>query len=159
MKNLIGKDDKSGTPRGVHDDKEDYWKTPLISKPPYPDMFGDIYLFHSKAGAYIGMKPKVPQLEVVQLREKLIEEEYREVVDALHSENLASIAQELVDLIVVTLGTAVSYGIDLNQVWNLVQKANMAKVGGPKREDGKILKPEGWQRPDVATEIKKQRGE
>lgn len=43
-------------------------------------------------------------------------------------------------------------------VWNLVQKANMAKVDPvtgkiKRREDGKILKPDGWVAPDA--EIKK----
>lgn len=45
-----------------------------------------------------------------------------------------------------------------NDVWNLVQKANMAKVDSvtgkvKRREDGKILKPDGWAAPDA--EIKK----
>ena len=37
-------------------------------------------------------------------------------------------------------------------VWNEVQRANMAKVGlggVKKREDGKVLKPDGWTPPDV----------
>jgi len=45
-----------------------------------------------------------------------------------------------------------------NDVWNLVQSANMAKVDSvtgkvKRREDGKILKPDGWIAPDA--EIKK----
>lgn len=45
-----------------------------------------------------------------------------------------------------------------SDVWNLVQKANMAKVDPvtgkvKRREDGKILKPDGWVAPDA--EIKK----
>lgn len=40
--------------------------------------------------------------------------------------------------------------IDLPDVWEAVQAANMAKEGGGTREDGKILKPPGWQAPDIA---------
>jgi predicted HAD superfamily Cof-like phosphohydrolase len=36
-------------------------------------------------------------------------------------------------------------------VWKEVHRSNMAKLEGGvrKREDGKILKPEGWTPPDV----------
>ena len=37
-----------------------------------------------------------------------------------------------------------------------IQRTNMAKVGGPVREDGKRLKPPGWQPPDIEGELKKQ---
>jgi predicted HAD superfamily Cof-like phosphohydrolase len=158
MKNLIGKNNESGCVRGVNEDKEDYWDFPPGAKSSYPDMYNDVLAFHHKFNAHIGAKPKVPPLEVVELRRTLIDEECEEVIDALASENLAEIAKELADLIVVTLGTAVAYGIDLNPVWDLVHKSNMAKTGGGNRNDGKILKPLNWEKPDIAKEINRQRG-
>lgn len=47
-------------------------------------------------------------------------------------------------------------GIDLGPVFEEVHRANMAKVGGPTRADGKILKPEGWTPPDVAGVLRRQ---
>ena len=50
-------------------------------------------------------------------------------------------------------------GYNVQGAWDEVLKTNMAKVD-PKtgkvrrREDGKILKPEGWQPPDMSKFIK-----
>lgn len=40
--------------------------------------------------------------------------------------------------------------IDLDPFFREVHRANMEKLKGPKREDGKQLKPEGWQPPRIA---------
>jgi len=54
-------------------------------------------------------------------------------------------------------------GINLSKVFDVVHNANMAKRDPKtmqfiKREsDGKVLKPEGWQAPDILAEIKKQK--
>lgn len=47
-------------------------------------------------------------------------------------------------------------GIDLRPVWSEVHAANMRKTTGPVREDGKRLKPEGWQPPDIAGVLRAQ---
>lgn len=54
----------------------------------------------------------------------------------------------LCDLTYVTMGGAISAGINLERHFDEVHQANMRKLSGPKREDGKQLKPEGWQPPD-----------
>lgn len=64
--------------------------------------------------------------------------------------DLAAIAKEAVDVHVVTSGIAVEYGIPEDAVYMAVAESNLAKVGGPTREDGKSLKPDGWRPPDVA---------
>lgn len=71
----------------------------------------------------------------------------------------ACLAQELADVCVVTLGTAVAAGIDLAPVFDEVMTANDRKVGpGARvREDGKLLKPEGWVGPDVAAVLERQK--
>lgn len=51
--------------------------------------------------------------------------------------------------LVSTIGYVASYyEIPLDRFWEEVQRANMAKVGGPIRADGKRLKPPGWRGPD-----------
>jgi predicted HAD superfamily Cof-like phosphohydrolase len=68
--------------------------------------------------------------------------------------NLVQIFDGLNDVVVVTLGAGFSLGLPMAQGWKEVHGTNMAKVD-PKtgmvrrREDGKVLKPEGWTPPDL----------
>lgn len=110
----------------------------------------DVLEFHRILGVYIGQRPRLPDPEVRRLRARLIREEAGELLSALESGSLVGIASESADLIVVVLGTCISCGIDLEPVWDEVHKSNMAKAGGPRREDGKVLKPEGWKSPKIA---------
>lgn len=66
-----------------------------------------------------------------------------------HAADFAEIAKEVCDVHVVVSGTAAEYGIPEDRVYAEVHRSNMAKVGGPVREDGKMLKPDGWTPPDV----------
>lgn len=103
--------------------------------------------FHLKFGATVGATPDVRD---VGLRRCLIAEEAGEEDEALCDRDLPGIAKELCDVIFVCLGTAVACGIDLAPIFYAVWFSNMLKVGGGKRDDGKILKPPGWPPPDVA---------
>lgn len=64
--------------------------------------------------------------------------------------NLVETADALADIAYVTVGAAVTWGIPLAEVVDEVHASNMTKVGGDKREDGKILKPVGYRPPAVA---------
>ena len=70
--------------------------------------------------------------------------------DKLAHADLENAIKELCDLIYVSIGRAVTMGIDLDPFWSEGQRANMAKATGPKRDDGKQLKPDGWRPPDIA---------
>ena len=120
------------------------------------DWQGDVLLFHKRFGAYIGSINSEIPLRVNELRSSLIGEEHKELQEALDSGDKAQIAKESADLIYVILGSLVSYGINLNPVWDAVQYSNMQKVGGKSRPDGKVLKPEGWKAPDINAIIKEQ---
>ena len=120
------------------------------------NIFDDVRAFHTKFGCTTRSWPGIPGHEVVNLREDLIREELDELSDACDDENLPQIAKECADLIYVTVGLALAYGIDLGPVWKLVHDSNMDKVGGEKRDDGKILKPNGWKSPDITAEIQRQ---
>ena len=115
--------------------------------------------FHVKFGCTVNDRPtfEVPR-KVAALRTRLHEEELFELNVAMDHNDLEEIADALADSIYVLLGTAVTYGIDLAPIFAEVHRTNMAKDGGATREDGKILKPEGWQPPDIAGLIEKQRG-
>lgn len=116
----------------------------------------DILDFHKVCGHCISEKPGIPTRKVKQLRYSLVKEEMQETLNAILEDNLVGIADGVADSIVVLLGTAISYGIDMQPIWDEVHKSNMAKVGGEKRSDGKQLKPEGWSPPDVEGILRKQ---
>jgi predicted HAD superfamily Cof-like phosphohydrolase len=114
-----------------------------------PDYYGDVLAFHRKFGCSIGARPAEPDEATVKLRVSLISEEVTELVDAIDRGDIAEIADGGGDLIFVVIGTLISYGISLDPVWRAIAAANLAKEGGGKREDMKILKPVGWQAPDI----------
>jgi predicted HAD superfamily Cof-like phosphohydrolase len=70
--------------------------------------------------------------------------------------NLVQRMDALVDLIYFACGAAVVEGIDLEPIFDIVQKANMAKLGPDGkpilRADGKIMKPPGWVSPRKSIE-------
>jgi predicted HAD superfamily Cof-like phosphohydrolase len=90
----------------------------------------------------------------------LIEEEHKELKQALTDNNDVEILDALVDILVVTVGAIHSAGMDAEGAWKEVMKTNFAKIDREtgkvrKREDGKVLKPVGWEPPVLAPFIKK----
>lgn len=122
------------------------------------DWFRDIVDMFEAFDAYIGSKPEVPPEKVLELRKTLIKEEVKELLEALDIGDLVKIAVEITDAIVVILGTAISYGIDIRPVWDEIHKSNLAKVGGGKRQNGKVLKPANWKPPRVEEVLQNQQG-
>jgi predicted HAD superfamily Cof-like phosphohydrolase len=115
------------------------------------DMIGDVRAFHEQFGVPVADRVGWPPPYRIVLRRSLHTEEMRELEQAIcHSNSLPEVADAIADLIYVLIGTAHEFGIPLAAVWREVQAANMRKVGGATREDGKILKPDGWTPPDVA---------
>lgn len=124
------------------------------------DWYLDILDMHLAQRHYIGTRPAIPPDRVPILRRNLIKEEViAELLPALIEGNLERIADGIADSIVVLLGTAISYGIDIRPIWDEVHRTNMNKVGGIKRDDGKQLKPEGWKPPNVAGLLREQGAE
>lgn len=63
--------------------------------------------------------------------------------------DIVEVADGIADLIYVALGAAIAFGIDIDPIFEEVHRTNMEKVGGRTRDDGKILKPEGWEPPRI----------
>jgi hypothetical protein len=88
-----------------------------------------------------------------RLRRALICEEFKEYRDAEDADDAAATLDALVDLTYVIVGAALEYGWDFAGAFAAVHAANMAKLGPDgkpiMREDGKILKPEGWAPADL----------
>lgn len=91
---------------------------------------------------------------------KLIDEEYKELQEALAMVDEVETLDALIDILVVTIGAIHSAGYDAEGAWKEVMRSNFAKIDSEtgkvrKREDGKVLKPVGWTAPDLASFIKK----
>ena len=89
--------------------------------------------------------------EQYQLYCNLIREEFDELCE---SDNIVDDLDALVDILVVTIGAIHSLGANGEGAWNEVMRTNFAKIDPEtgkvrKREDGKVLKPEGWMPPDL----------
>ena len=110
---------------------------------------GDVKAFMFLMGQEIPASPQWPANDVVDMRLDLIEEEYAELLDGVTSKSLAETADAIIDLVYVALGFGHTLGLPMDELWDEVHRSNMAKAGGPRREDGKILKPEGWQPPNI----------
>jgi hypothetical protein len=70
--------------------------------------------------------------------------------------DMVELADGFADLDYVVEGARLEFGIHGQEIADEVQRANMAKVGGPIREDGKRLKPAGWKPPDIAGVLRAQ---
>jgi predicted HAD superfamily Cof-like phosphohydrolase len=143
------------------------------TKPPIPQPgltnAQKIVEFHDAVGSPVPPEPVVPALGILQLRQKLLQEEFAEASEAweqltavLQSDDPAQPADvtdwvhELTDLLYVTYGAILACGVDADAVFAEVHRANLSKAGGPRRADGKILKPPGWQPADVRSVIENQ---
>jgi predicted HAD superfamily Cof-like phosphohydrolase len=118
-------------------------------------LIDDVRDFHVACDIPISDKPQIPDAQRVQLRLDLINEEGTELFEACARGDIVGIADGIIDLVYVTLGMALEFGIPFQQVWDEVQNSNMRKRDPAtgkvrRREDGKILKPEGWTPPDIA---------
>ena len=83
----------------------------------------------------------------------LIEEESKELADAITAHDEVETLDALIDILVVTIGAIHSMGADAEGAWKEVMKTNFAKIDREtgkvrKREDGKVLKPIGWVPPE-----------
>tara|TARA_R110000765_G_scaffold250236_1_gene351788 strand:+ start:230 stop:676 length:447 start_codon:yes stop_codon:yes gene_type:complete len=92
---------------------------------------------------------------VLELRTKLIREEYAEVMHAISakSPDPEHILKELCDLVYVCVGMADVYNWNFDVAFNRVHASNMSKLDKNgkflRREDGKVLKSDNYIAPDM----------
>lgn len=122
----------------------------------------DVERFMAAADQYIGATPHLDENNEAQARLyiDLIDEEFRELCDGFLRRHIGDIADGGADLVWVVQGLFTTLGINFEQVWNEVRASNMSKVSDngkiKKREDGKILKPESYFKPDIDRVLKEQ---
>lgn len=83
------------------------------------------------------------------------------IINVSRSELIGEQGDALVDCYYYSLNAAAKKGINISKIFQVVHQANMNKrdpITGTflKREDGKIIKPDGWLPPNIQQEILKQ---
>jgi len=121
----------------------------------------DVEKFMAAADQYIGATPHLNENNEAQakLYIDLIDEEFRELCDGFLRRHIGDIADGGADLVWVVKGLFTTLGINFDQVWEEIRASNMSKVVDGKvirREDGKILKPDTYFKPDIEKVLKKQ---
>jgi len=111
--------------------------------------------FHEKYGAPSQSTPTMLTPKASLRRARLIVSEAAEFVEHADKGDLVEMVDALADILVVTYGTAVEMGVDLEPVFREVHRSNMSKNGGMDA-GGKILKGPGFSPPDILAELRKQ---
>ena len=116
--------------------------------------------FHEKFLQDMNSTPELLSIEESRLRFKLMEEENIEYLDAAKNEDIIEILDACADQLYILCGTILKHGLQdmIIPAFNLVHANNMAKLGPDGkpifREDGKIIKPEGFEKVELKTLFK-----
>ena len=120
--------------------------------------FKDVKIFMEKFGQMVKTKPQFPNDKTMQLRLDLIKEELSELEEAMKTKNLKEVADALTDILYVTYGAGYAYGVDLDQCFKEVQRANMSKLGEDGKpiynDQGKVMKGPNYTKPDLSKFVK-----
>ncbi len=100
-------------------------------------------------------EPAIGPQELVELRIKLLTEEVQEYAEAARTGDLVEVLDALADIGYILAGTIINHGMQhiFDEAFDEVHRSNMAKLVDGKvlrREDGKVMKPEGWMPPQLA---------
>ena len=118
-------------------------------------VFTDVQVFMSAAG----QTTTENNPEQALLYHKLIVEEFNEFCEARLTNDDVETIDACFDMMWVIVGYMLSRGWDNNKIWDEGALSNLRKIDKEtrkvlKREDGKVLKPEGWQPPNFTKFVK-----
>tara|TARA_Y100001934_G_scaffold251742_1_gene315138 strand:- start:384 stop:788 length:405 start_codon:yes stop_codon:yes gene_type:complete len=99
--------------------------------------------------------PGIGSKELIELRIKLLQEEVAEYAEAARGGDLVEVLDALADIAYILAGTVINHGMQhvFDDAFAEVHRSNMAKLVDGKvlrREDGKVMKPENWQPPNLS---------
>lgn len=109
-----------------------------------------------QASGQLDNPPTFADRDLRNLRWDLLNEEVNEYFDAELADDQVEAADGLADIIVIAYGTLLAYyGKEKTlRILDEVGRSNLDKIGPDgtvaRRDDGKILKPEGWRGPDIS---------
>ena len=115
--------------------------------------FEKVKEFMTTFGQEVKTSAEFPENKIVELRKKLIDEEFNELKDAINDNDIVEVADALTDILYVTYGAGHSFGIDLDKCFDEVQKSNMSKLGEDGNpiynEAGKVMKGPNYFKPNI----------
>ncbi|MDC0340482.1 nucleoside triphosphate pyrophosphohydrolase family protein [Candidatus Poseidoniaceae archaeon] len=105
--------------------------------------------------------PDIGSEELIELRIKLLKEEVEEYAEAARAGDLVEVLDALADIGYILAGTILNHGMQniYDDAFDEVHRSNMAKLVDGKvlrREDGKVMKPQGWTAPQLAQFVTKE---
>jgi predicted HAD superfamily Cof-like phosphohydrolase len=105
--------------------------------------------------------PDIGPEELIELRIKLLREEVEEYAEAARAGDLVEVIDALADIGYILAGTILNHGMQniYDDAFDEVHRSNMAKLVDGKvlrREDGKVMKPQGWTPPQLAQFVTKE---
>jgi predicted HAD superfamily Cof-like phosphohydrolase len=119
-----------------------------------------VRVFHRAFGLDARGTPTRVSPGLAAQRRDLLVEEAAEVAEVSVDGPLDRLAHELADVVYVAYGTALVHGIDLDAVLAEIHRSNMTKLGPDgqvaRRADGKVLKGEHYEAPDVSAVLRRQ---
>ena len=117
---------------------------------------GELYQHFGLPTSYDpGVVPHSLSQEDTLFRVRFLQEELQEIEEGYDQGDLAQVADGLIDLVVVAMGTAHLHGIPWEDLFDEVQRANMDKRRASSAAESKrgtsidLVKPEGWKPPDI----------
>ena len=120
--------------------------------------FEKVKIFMQTFGQEIKENAEFPSERITKLRTDLIEEELSELQIAIKNKNIKEVADALTDILYVTYGAGHSFGINLDDCFNEVQKSNMSKLGSDGKpiynERGKVMKGPNYFKPNLSQFLK-----
>ena len=120
--------------------------------------FEKVGLFMKTFGQEVKSKPGLSSDKINNLRINLIEEELKELKEAIKNGDLKETIDALTDILYVTYGAGHSFGVNLDECFEEVQKSNMSKLGSDGKpiynEQGKVMKGPNYFKPDLKKYLK-----
>ena len=120
--------------------------------------FQKVKTFMKTFGQEVKSKPSFSSEKINDLRYNLIKEELGELKQAMDDKDLLEVADALTDILYVTYGAGIAFGIDLDKCFEEVQNSNMSKLGADGKpiynEAGKVMKGPNYFKPDLSKFVK-----
>ncbi len=109
-------------------------------------------------GQEVKTQPSFSSEKINNLRYNLIKEELDELKKAMDNKDLLEVADALTDILYVTYGAGIAFGINLDKCFDQVQKSNMSKLGNDGKpiynKAGKVMKGPNYFKPDLSKFVK-----
>ena len=116
--------------------------------------FEKVKTFMQTFGQEVKTKPSFSTDKINDLRYNLIKEELSELKEAIDKKDLLEVADALTDILYVTYGAGIAFGIDLDKCFDEVQNSNMSKLGQDGNpiynEAGKVMKGPNYFKPNLS---------